>query len=190
LIVGFWLFNEASKRRIARNESEKREQQRLKAQENYTRLMNEKLAAENSLKSIQLADYTKRIIDKNELLSKLQKEVRQLGDQYGSGAVSKISSRIGQLIERSDSTEKEWEVFEKHFEQAHNNFFKRLLETYPELTQSDLKLCAFLRMNLSSKEIAPLLNIEVRSVEVRRYRLRKRMHLNKDENLVEYILNF
>ena len=137
-----------------------------------------------------MANYTKRIKDRNELLSGVHKELHSLKDHYGSDAINRISSKIGRLIKENDSSNKEWEIFERHFEQAHNNFFKKLLETYPELTQSDLKLCAFLRMNLSSKETAPLLNIEIRSVEVRRYRLRKRMHLSTDENLVEYILNF
>jgi ligand-binding sensor domain-containing protein len=189
ILLGFWLINKRSRKKISLHESEKREQQRLKAQESYTRLLNEKLAAENSLISIQLANYTQQILHRNELLSNLQKDIQSLRVQDGPDAIHKISSKIGQLIKENESSEQEWEVFEKHFEQAHNNFFKRLLEAYPELTQSDLKLCAFLRMNLSSKEIAPLLNIEIRSVEVRRYRLRKRMHLNTDENLVEYILN-
>lgn len=189
ILVAFFLFNERSKKRISQKESERREQQRLKAQESYTRLLNEKLAAENSLKSIQLANYTQQILHRNKLLSKLQKDSQSLKDKHGPDAIHKISAKIGHLIKENESSETEWKVFEKHFEQAHNNFFKRLLEMYPELTQSDLKLCAFLRMNLSSKEIAPLLNIEVRSVEVRRYRLRKRMHLNTDENLVEFILN-
>ena len=189
ILMAFLLINERSKKRIKRKESERREQQRLKAQESYTRLLNEKLAAENSLKSIQLANYTQQILHRNEFLSKLQKDIQTLWQKHGPDAIHKISSRIGQLISENESSKKEWAVFEKHFEQAHNNFFKRLLELYPELTQSDLKLCAFLRMNLSSKEIAPLLNIEIRSVEVRRYRLRKRMHLSTDENLVEFILN-
>jgi len=189
ILVAFFLFNERSKKQIKRKESERREQQRLKAQESYTRLLNEKLAAENSLKSIQLANYTQQILHRNEFLSKLQKDIQTQWQKHGQDSIHKISARIGQLISENESSKQEWEVFEKQFEQAHNNFFKRLLEMYPELTQSDLKLCAFLRMNLSSKEIAPLLNIEIRSVEVRRYRLRKRMHLNTDENLVEFILN-
>ncbi|HSW67404.1 MAG TPA: hypothetical protein VLH16_02385, partial [Bacteroidales bacterium] len=60
----------------------------------------------------------------------------------------------------------------------------------PDLTSSDLRLCAYLRLNLSSKEIAPLLNISVRGVEERRYRLRKRLKLNSEQNLSEFILAY
>jgi DNA-binding CsgD family transcriptional regulator len=81
-------------------------------------------------------------------------------------------------------------MFEKQFDQAHENFFKRLKTNYPELTPSDLRLCAYLRMNLSSKEIAPLINITIRGVEERRYRLRKRLNLPSDQNLPDFILAF
>ena len=68
-------------------------------------------------------------------------------------------------------------------------FIKKIKSLHPELTPNDLRLCAYLRLNLPSKEIAPLLNISHRSVEVKRYRLRKKMNLDHKENLTEYILN-
>ncbi|MCX6265797.1 MAG: hypothetical protein NTW16_00355, partial [Bacteroidetes bacterium] len=82
------------------------------------------------------------------------------------------------------------QVFEELFDQAHENFFRRLKTAFPELTQSDLKLCAYLKLNLSSKEIAPLLNISYRGVETRRFRLRRRLSLDSDNNLVEFVLQF
>ena len=81
-------------------------------------------------------------------------------------------------------------MFEENFDQAHNNFFKRLKKEFPSLTPGDLRLCAYLHMNLTSKEIAPLLNISIRGVEIHRYRLRKKLGLSGDENLVEFILRF
>jgi Sigma-70, region 4. len=73
---------------------------------------------------------------------------------------------------------------------VHDDFFKRLLLTYPQLTPGDLRLAAYLKLNLSSKEIAPLLNISVRGVENKRYRLRKKLGLPEEANLTEFILNF
>jgi AraC family chitin signaling transcriptional activator len=81
-------------------------------------------------------------------------------------------------------------VFEYHFDQTHENFFRRLKKQYPELTPGDLKLCAYLRMNLSSKELAPLLNISHKSIEVHRSRLRKKLRLSGEDNLVEFLLEF
>ena len=69
------------------------------------------------------------------------------------------------------------------------DFIKELKTKYPKLTPNDLKLCTYLRLNLSSKEIAPLLNISVRSVEISRYRLRKKMGLPTEINLVDHILS-
>ena len=71
---------------------------------------------------------------------------------------------------------------------ADTDFLKKVKLAHPSLTPNDLRLCAYLRLNLSSKEIAPLLNISVRSVEIKRYRLRKKMELHHDQGLVEYIL--
>jgi DNA-binding CsgD family transcriptional regulator len=81
-------------------------------------------------------------------------------------------------------------MFEHLFDQAHENFFKRLKTSFPDLTTSDLRLCAYLRLNLSSKEIAPLLNISVRGVEEKRYRIRKRLGLSSDQGLSDFIVSF
>jgi len=83
--------------------------------------------------------------------------------------------------------------FRKFFEEAFNNtdqnFIKNLKNLHPKLTQSDLKLCAYLRLNLSTKEIAPLFGISVRSVEIKRYRLRKKMNLKSGVTLIDHIVS-
>jgi DNA-binding CsgD family transcriptional regulator len=81
------------------------------------------------------------------------------------------------------------ENFKEAFDSADNNFLKKVKECHPSLTPNDLRLCAYLRLNLSSKEISPLLNISVRSVEIKRYRLRKKIDLPHEKGLVEYILS-
>ena len=84
----------------------------------------------------------------------------------------------------------DWEQFEAHFDQVHENFLRNLRNAYPNLTPKDQKLCAYLRMNLTTKEIAPLMNISVRGVEISRYRLRKKLELETDTNLVDFIMKF
>ena len=79
-------------------------------------------------------------------------------------------------------------MFEEAFNNADKDFLKKVKSIHPSLTSNDLRLCAYLRSNLSSKEIAPLLNISSRSVEVKRYRLRKKMDLSHEANLTNYIL--
>ncbi|MGV3639636.1 MAG: helix-turn-helix transcriptional regulator, partial [Adhaeribacter sp.] len=88
----------------------------------------------------------------------------------------------------SMTDEHDWNLFENSFNEAHENYFKKLKAGHPDLTPNDLKLCAYLRMNMSSKEMASLLNITVRGVEIRRYRLRKKLNLDHEKNLAEFLM--
>jgi len=106
------------------------------------------------------------------------------GNQLGEEELRKISK----LIDDAHNDDRDWDVFEKSFNESHGNFFKKLKADYPTLVPNDLKLCAYLRLNMSSKEIASLLNITTRGVEIRRYRLRKKLNLPTDKNLSEFLL--
>jgi DNA-binding CsgD family transcriptional regulator len=76
---------------------------------------------------------------------------------------------------------------EDQFDVVHNNFMKRLREKHPDLSNNERMMCAYLKMNLSTKEIAPLLNISIRGVETIRYRLRKKFELEREDSLIEYL---
>ncbi len=128
------------------------------------------------------------IIKKNEFLLDLRELVLRQKNQLGVRFPDKYSNDLLRKIDFHLSSKDEWKVFETNFEQAHEAFMKNLKEEYPELTPGDMRLCAFLRMNLSSKEIAPLMGISVRGVENHRYRLRQKMKLDHNENLIETIL--
>ena len=95
-----------------------------------------------------------------------------------------IMNKINAAVKSKD----EWKVFETNFNEVHEDFFKDILSEYPKLSGKDLKLCSYLKMNLSSKEIAPLMGISVRGVEVHRYRLRKKMALESDVNLTKFLI--
>lgn len=163
---------------------------REKAEKEIIKLTNEKLQSEIEHKSSQLASNTMAIMRKNNLLSTIKDELQRQKEKMGDSFPNKNYHKLMKLIEDGVEDEHEWEVFEQLYNEAHGNFFKRLKETYPQLTPSDLRLCAYLRMNLSSKEIAPLLNISVRGVEERRYRLRKRLDIPTETNLTELIMTF
>ncbi len=175
---------------ILRKEQEKILKQKEQAERDVTRLTNEKLQSEISMKNSQLATNTIALIRKNELLGEIKEELDRQKEELGPRLPRKYFTRISKLIEDSIRSDHDWKLFEKLFDQAHENFFQRLKSDYPDLTPSDLRLCAYLRLNLSSKEIAPLLNITVRGVEERRYRLRKRLRLTSDRSLSEFILSY
>ena len=98
--------------------------------------------------------------------------------------------KIISLLRSDDRLEDDWSNFTIHFDAAHQDFLKRLKVNYPKLTPKDQKLCAYLRMNLTTKDIAPLLKISVRGVEISRYRLRKKLSLDKETNLNAFMMEF
>ncbi len=121
---------------------------------------------------------------KNEVLQHLRDQLLQA--HQDPNALRKLIRAIDQHLD----SEHDWALFEAAFNEVHDDFFKRLMSAYPDLTPGDLRLAAYLKLNLSSKEIAPLLNISVRGVENKRYRLRRKLGLSEEENLTEFILHF
>jgi DNA-binding CsgD family transcriptional regulator len=153
------------------------------------RLRNEKLNAELSYRSQELANSTMSIIKKNEFLLNLKETIRRQKDDLGTRYPDKFYNQLNKKIDNNISSMDDWKVFEFHFEKAHEKFLQKLKHKYPELNHGDLRLCAYLRMNLTSKEIAPLLRISVRGVENHRYKLRKKLNLKSDENLTDFIMS-
>ena len=121
------------------------------------------------------------IINKNELLKTIKDELTTVKDETNIKPVIKI-------IDKNIANTGDWELFQEAFDNADSDFLKKVKSLHNSLSPKDLRLCAYLRLNLSSKEIAPLLNISVRSVEIKRYRLRKKIGLPHENSLVEYIL--
>ena len=153
-------------------------------------LRTEKLELELSARHRELADATMNLVQKNELLQRLREQLEALRTQTDDRVVRKGLRQTLQLIADDERGEDDWLQFVAHFDQVHQGFFSRLRERYPQLTTKDHKLCAYLRMNLSTKEIAPLLNISVRGVEIGRYRLRKKLELTKGEDLGQWVQGF
>ncbi len=179
LLFRMWGIRQTRKRE--KHQHEEREKELI-------RLRNEKLQAEVSHKSKELANSTMGIIKKNEFLLDLKKIIQNQKSELGSRYPDKYVNYLNKKIDENISNRDDWQVFETNFERAHEQFFKKMKEKFPELTPSDLQLSAYLRMNLSSKEIAPLLGISVRGVENHRYRLRKKMNIEHDNSLIDVIL--
>lgn len=189
-----WYQHKIRKHRLLVQEKMIRQQEELlrkEAEENEQRLMklkNEQLEKELAAKSRELANSAMNIVYKNELLNTVHEELMLLRDSEGRKLSSEQLRRINKIIDDARSDERDWNLFEKSFNEAHESFFKKLKAHYPELVPNDLKLCAYLRMNMNSKEIASLLNITTRGVEIRRYRLRKKLNLPHHKNLTEFLM--
>ncbi|MDG1194483.1 MAG: LuxR C-terminal-related transcriptional regulator [Polaribacter sp.] len=186
-LLVFYLLHIASKRYYrkqredllekARKDSELKE---LESSQEIIKLNNEKLRSDIASKNRELATSTMSIIKKNEFLSSIKTELID-------GGVKSLT-KVVKIIDKNLNNTDDWKMFQEAFNNADEKFLKKIKTKHPELTPNDLRLCAYLRLNLTSKEIAPLLNISPRSVEVKRYRLRKKMSLPHDANLTNYIL--
>ncbi len=153
------------------------------------KLKNENLRTEVQFKNQELASTTMHLVQKSEVIQKIKEELSKIIKTKHDDEIRKNVRRVIRSIDQDLKLDDNWKNFEKNFDQVHTNFIKRLRNNYPQLTTKDYKLCAYLKMNLSSKEIASLLNITTRSVEVSRYRLRKKLGMNSNENLVDFILD-
>jgi len=172
-------------------QQESAEQQRIVAEneQEITRLRAEKLESEVLHKNQELALATMHLVQKGEILTTLQAELEKaLEKKPSSQTLQEDIRRIIRTMQFDTQLDEDWEHFAIHFDSVHGDFLKRLRERYPQTSPNDLRLCAYLRMNLSTKEIANLLNISVRGVEGSRYRLRKKLGLPGDANLVEIMM--
>lgn len=149
------------------------------------RLRELELRREIEFKNRSLTSYTMNFVQKSELMDELRKNIKEIN--AGEPEVRRKLTALCRLIENSYQVDREWEGFKMRFENVHENFFKNLKERCPELTNGDLKLCALLKLNMNMKEAARVLGISPESVKTARYRLRKKLALTADENLVEFI---
>ena len=183
-ILGYHLRN-LRKEELARQEAE-RQAEEQKIQQMKSEMLEAELQNKNNELSLQTSALVKRNQAIQALLDELERQKETLADRYPN----KLYMRMKNLMEESLNDQADWLLFESHFNSAHQNFIERLRQQYSDITTGDLRICCLLRMNLSTKEIASLLNVSVRAIELRRYRLRKRLSLDGDTNLIDFLMNY
>ncbi|PKB18144.1 histidine kinase [Flavobacterium sp. 5] len=141
------------------------------------------LELELQSKSSEVAGKSLSIAKQSEMIENIQKILDTESD------FNKLKSEIKKAIKINAVNKHEWEIFETNLNQINNEFIIALSKKYPNLTSKDIKLCVYLKMNLSSKEIAPMMNISFRGVELHRYRLRKKLGLHQEEMLSKFLLS-
>ena len=151
---------------------------KMREQEHLITLQQQQLLeAELSAKSKDLASMALGVFAKNEVLEKLR------------AAVRKNLESLLKLINENIETQEFWDVFQNNFDLIHEKFFRNLRERYPSLTATDLRFCALLRLNLSTKDIAQMTNLTIRGVEAARYRLRKKLDIPDGTGLVDFLID-
>lgn len=185
LATEFALEREAERRK--QRDAEVKMEQSIQASE--AQLMREREASrekELMAKNQELAAATMNLVQKAQMLQALEAELLDVKKRMPDTETKGIDSMLKTLRE-GGKLDEVWDQFAEQFDQVHVEFQQRITERYPNLTKNDLKLCTYLRMNLSSKEMASLMYVTVRAIEVSRSRLRKRLGLAPGENLLQFI---
>lgn len=152
-------------------------------------LRNEKLQSEIDFKNSELATNTMHLVQKGELLSKIKSELNQVIKSIENEKTIAELKKMIKALSEDEKMDDDWDHFTQHFDKVHSDFVVVLKEAHNNVTANEIKLCTYLRMNLSTKEIAQLMNISVRGVEISRYRLRKKLGLNTETNLFDYLIS-
>jgi len=155
-----------------------------KNEKEIVKLQNEKLENEVKLKTKELANTSLHLMENTDALIKLKVELTKLDLHAGE---ERDIRRITSLLKDVEKNSANWDQFAAHFDELIDGFLNRLKTAHPQLTRTDLKVCAYLRLNFSSKQIAQLQNISVRGVEIHRYRLKKKLQLPAEQTLGDYL---
>jgi phosphate/sulfate permease/DNA-binding CsgD family transcriptional regulator len=174
--------NDQSEELITKFESQEK---LLKSELNKANEDNAKLEKEIGFKRKEQMDIALNIINKNRFLEKLKTKIDKIAHKPELNKEELM--RLKSLIIDNLSLDKDRERFNIYVNELNRDFYFRLLSRYPTLTENEQRLCSLVRLNLSSKEMASILNISTKSVEVNRHRLRKKMFLKREENLTELI---
>ncbi|SIN74788.1 triple tyrosine motif-containing protein [Chitinophaga niabensis] len=175
---------------VAQQQRHKKEQARLILHHEYEkeRLQNDKLAADIQFKNKELAITTMHLVQRGKLLFNIKEELLQTIQKITPSPLPSFK-KVLRLFDEAEENTEDWEQFSRHFDEVHNNFLSILKKRCSDLSTTDMKLCAYLRINLTTKEIAQSMGISVRGVETSRYRLRKKLEVPADVSLYDFLLS-
>jgi ligand-binding sensor domain-containing protein/DNA-binding CsgD family transcriptional regulator len=194
----YLLYKRQQNRLIQQQIKHKEEQEHLqylhqleldKTEKEIIKLKNDKLEAEIEYKNSELASIAMHLAQKGEILIKIKDELQRLNKNPKHEEPLNDLKKVIRILSEEERINADWDHFAVHFDKVHNDFLIVLKEKFPDLKPHELRLCAFLRMNLSSKEVAGLMNISVRGVEISRYRVRKKLQIPTEVNLAEFLLS-
>jgi DNA-binding CsgD family transcriptional regulator len=159
-------------------------------QQEIDQLKSDKMELELEHKKRALVSSTLLLVQKNETLAEIKEELSVIKKETKNKSNQPKIDKLIHKLQQDEVLDEGWEQFMLHFNELHGDFLKRIKKAYSTLTPKDLKLCGYLRMNLSTKEIASLMNVSVRGVEASRYRIRKKCELESTHNLTEFLMEF
>lgn len=174
---------------LAKKNAEAMEQEQLRHEKELMSVRNMQLEESVLLKSKELATYSLIEAQRNNVLKHLSSELSKIYFNDGSGFRKRDYDRLMQIIHEGEFSEDNWDHFFRNFDLIHKSFFRSLKTRHEDLTSNDLRLCAYLRLNMSTKEIASIMGITVKSAEVAKYRLRKKLKVDSSIPLTDYLIS-
>lgn len=166
--------------------------QRLKIKKNRAELENKRLKEQQleqdlEFKNKRLTTHTLHLVQKNEAMKELKEKVNSIRQKNGDD-INRALQKLQNMVDYSFALDEDWEEFQIYFEEVHSGFFDVLKEQYPALTPNELRLSALAKLNLSIKETATIMGITPNSVKTARYRLRKKLDIETEESLTEFMM--
>ncbi|HXO75338.1 MAG TPA: LuxR C-terminal-related transcriptional regulator, partial [Puia sp.] len=193
-----YLVRRAQQRRLALHQKKYEEEQERRnylysleldrKEKGLIALQNSKLEGELQFKNKELATVTMHLVERGGIMLSIKEELLAVIKRLNIPSLSYEFKTVFRMISDTEKNDEDWNRFALYFDQVHNNFLATLKTRFPQLSPTDLKLCAYLRLNLTSKEIAQILNISLKGVEVSRYRLRKKLNLPTELNLYDFLI--
>ncbi|KXX72338.1 two-component regulator propeller domain-containing protein [Flammeovirga sp. SJP92] len=161
----------------------------IQAEREKIQIQNTTLEKELDSTKSELTNITISHLHKNQSLQQVKQKLEELATNLGSTEKRKIRTIVKEINKESDDHDY-WDKFEHQFNKSHDNFLERFKAEYPDLSKRELRICAYLRMDLENQEIATLMNVSVRTLETSRYRIRKKIGLEKRKSLTKMITRF
>lgn len=176
-------------RRLYLEKETKIKQEQLELEKEIERLKNEQLRVKILTKDKELVNNSLQVVKKNKMLNGIIHKMKDLETETMDDAAKQRFNRVYKTIVKELNTDKSWNNLENHIRNVHFDFLKRLKDKYPAITPREMDLATYLLMNMSTKEIAEIMNISDGGVELARYRLRKKLELSRKENLTGFLMN-
>lgn len=201
--ISFWIIRDRIKIKIRKNkyyetveqrrlylEKENRiRQEQYKLEKEIEKLKNDKLQITILAKDKELVTNSLQVVKKNKILNGIIQKLKDINTENFDEETKSLFNKLNKSIVKEVNADKSWKDLEKHIKNVHFEFLKRLKEKHPTISPRELDLATYLLMNMSTKEIAEIMNISGGGVELARYRLRKKLELNQKENLIGYLMS-
>ncbi|MCC9063057.1 triple tyrosine motif-containing protein [Flavobacterium piscisymbiosum] len=176
-------------RRLYLEKESKIRQEQFDLEKEIEKLKSDKLQIKILAKDKELVNNSLQVVKKNKILNGIIHKLKEIDVDALDDSTKFQVSKLNKSIVKEVNTDKSWKDLEKHIKNVHFEFLKRLKEKYPTISPRELDLSTYLLMNMSTKEIAEIMNISTGGVELARYRLRKKLGLNKKENLIGFLMS-